>query len=51
MLPHICREMSFEISDELVHIAYIFSQVCKCRSLYGDVYEQSTDAYKYTNNV
>ena len=22
-LPHICREMSFEISDELVYVAYL----------------------------
>ena len=37
--------------NELVHAAYIFSWVCKCYSLHGDIYEQSTNTYKCINRV
>ena len=41
-----------EFRDEQRHyIRSIYSWVCKCRRLRGDLYEQSTNAHKYTNKV
>ena len=47
MLPHISREMSFEIRDELLHAKYL----AEYTSVIGYVNEQSTDAYKCTIRV
>ena len=50
MLPHICEEMSFEISDELVHATYL-ARYTSVIVYIKDIYEQSTNAYKYINSV
>ncbi|XP_030937814.1 uncharacterized protein LOC115963066 isoform X1 [Quercus lobata] len=52
ILPKNLKQKDFERfnqGNELVHAAYIFSWVCKCHSLHGDIYEQSTNTYKCIN--
>ena len=47
MLPHLSREMSFEISEVLLHAKYLAGDAC----VISYVNEQLTDAYKCTIRV